>query len=393
MIVLIQQLKSNLARIIICVILISILLSSFFYCNKKNGITPDNKPEIIWSPYPENYQYEYDKYGRLDYINDENGDIFIDYHYSGSQLIGYHQYIRLFNVGHDGEVDFSVSILEDNTTIQEYAYQLSVVSNQRYTLLIEGKAGPRWEMTSRTLSVNCPNAVETDSSASTWTGESNHMYRTIFRVYEEGNESEGIDPSLYDGIPPSYYHGVYGVTFSHLDYSSDWWTGTYSDRSASIKDGYYEIINSSTEHKYVFWESIPDLDENKKFQIDTNIKIVSTNDENGGNGLVWGGHSNDELSYYRFYNNQDSFTILDDQGKDYEYWFDWTEYSSVNDIGVYNKLTVRKYDGQYYFFINEVYIGQHEFKSFYGDKIGFRVYYETTIHVDYLNVSHLECDS
>ncbi|MBN2103582.1 hypothetical protein JW835_06020 [bacterium] len=399
--VLTQQFKSTLARIIFCVLLILIFLLCFFCCDKKNGMSSDNnnkknEPQIIWSPPPEKKLYEHDKYGRLDYINDENGDIFVDYHYSGQQLIGYNQYIRFFNIGDDGEIDISVSILEDNSTVQEYPYQLTVASNQGYTLVVEGKAGPRWVMTERILSVSCPNAVETDSSSSTWTGVSDHIYRSISRVYREGNESEGIEPSLYDGIPVYYYQCVYPEYFNSLSTDSDWWTGTKSDYSASINTdgaGYYEIINSSNEKKYVFWESISDLDENKNFQINAGIKIVSANNEDGGNGLVWGGHSNGELSYFRFFNNHDSYTILDDQGKDLEYWSDWTRSDSVNDIGTYNELTVRKYDGQYYFFINEDYIGSHPFKSFYGHYIGFRVDCETTIQVNYILVHHLESDS
>jgi len=381
-------------RVFLCNVLISFLLLCFFHCdNKDTATSPNNEPLIVWAPYPESRTYEYDAWGRKDCINDENGDIFVDYLYSGQQLIGYLQYIRFYNTGHAGEIDITATITGNNTTIQESAYQISVECGRQYTLLVEGNAGPLWEMSPCTLSVSCPNAVETDSTHETWTGESNHMYRTISRVFEEGNESEGIVPNLYDGIPPSYYQPVYCEYFFSND--QDWLTGTGSNYSASINSeaGYYEIINFSSDHKYIFWELVSDLDENKNFQIETNIKNISTNDEDGGNGLVWGGESNGELRYYRFYINHDSFSVLDDQGEDHEYWIDWTNSGSVNEPGTCNKLTVRKYDGQYYFFINEVYVGQHVFKSLYGNYTGFRVYCETTIQVDNLIINHLEFDS
>jgi len=64
------------------------------------------------------------------------------------------------------------------------------------------------------------------------------------------------------------------------------------------------------------------------------------------------------------------------------HFFSGKEEMLLNDIGFYNKLTVRKYQGAYYIFVNDILIKQLNNLNLPGDQVGFSVGLNSEISVD-----------
>ena len=94
---------------------------------------------------------------------------------------------------------------------------------------------------------------------------------------------------------------------------------------------------------------------------------ATINANKGGlNGLIFGRKGDD---FFRFGINSDpTFLIVRDKDRSYASTVEgWTSYKGFrkND---YNKLTIRKIDNMYYFFINEVLVDTQPFEAFHGSK-------------------------
>jgi len=170
-------------------------------------------------------------------------------------------------------------------------------------------------------------------------------------------------------------------------YSAGKWEGT-------IKEGYYEITNFAVaDTSRFFWHKVDNLDDELDFEIETKIKIVESPDPYAGNGILWGAEKTSSwncLFYSMLFHNQHKYVVFDRKSSSSsDRWLGWSILNSILSHGNYNKLTIRKFEGEYYFFINEIPIGSHQFKSFYDKNIGFSVNSSTTIRADYLHVYYL----
>ncbi|MDA3822107.1 MAG: caspase family protein, partial [Bacteroidales bacterium] len=83
-----------------------------------------------------------------------------------------------------------------------------------------------------------------------------------------------------------------------------------------------------------------------------------------------------------------NFTI-DKYTSDFHDFVPFTESEKVNRYAA-NKLTVRKVDGKYYFFLNEQLVHSMPFENFYGNLMGIQVAENSTILVDYFKVTYLD---
>jgi len=205
------------------------------------------------------------------------------------------------------------------------------------------------------------------------------------------------NPAEYNGMPSSYYQNVFIENFN--DNSNNWPEGYSAGKwEGAIKEGYYEITNfADADTSRFFWHKVDNLDDELDFEVETKIKIVA-NPYPYGNGILWGGEriSTWYSIYYSmlfnndYINNDHVFGVHDIKSStSSDRWLGWTILNNIHGLGSYNKLTIRKFDGEYYFFINETPIGSHQFKPFYDKNIGFLVNVRTTIRADYLNISYL----
>ncbi len=203
-----------------------------------------------------------------------------------------------------------------------------------------------------------------------------------------------FDPAVYGNIPSSYFQNVFIENFN--DNSNKWYTGEDDEKIAKIQNGQYEITCLQEGREHLFWHKVVNLVEGSDFQIESKIKITHS-DANSFHdmfsGLIWG-HKNKPVGngYFNFKFNVNRFRISDENSESdtYDDWSDYYETSNyINNIENYNTITIRKYNNQYYFFINGEKVLEHQFKTFYGENIGFSIGYNTTCKIDYLYINKI----
>jgi hypothetical protein len=166
-----------------------------------------------------------------------------------------------------------------------------------------------------------------------------------------------------------------------------WPTGLSADScyNGKIVNGAFELT-STCKDSYP-WYYIPrTIDILRDFEIEANILYVKGENDNAIS-LIWGKDDNG----YRFnfgITGNGQYKICRYNGS----WFnlkDWTASDLIHKSD-YNKLTVRKIDTNYYFFLNEKLVHTCDLYAFFGNQIGFQDNKNTTIRVDYLKVSYLK---
>jgi outer membrane protein OmpA-like peptidoglycan-associated protein len=177
------------------------------------------------------------------------------------------------------------------------------------------------------------------------------------------------DVTFYDG-------------FNNNKYS--WSIANNSDIHTSIKSGVYEIEHKRTTASYNFWREFA-IDKDKEFYIETSIKHIS-GVEDWGYGIVWGASS--WSNSYNFLISENAYyTIGGYKNENWQTYKKWTESAFIKK-GQFNKLAIRYKFGKLDFFINNHKVATLDYLPFLGNKIGFVLYHNMTIQVDYLNVQY-----
>ncbi len=245
------------------------------------------------------------------------------------------------------------------------------------------------------LDDNYQGKVETPpyNYALTTAGLNEGTYTIKAVAYDDKNDFEEAEIQVFiDEMNADEYDGIDDDMYSfdelyYDDFDSDngvWQVGAFDGGTGSIENGYYEINNTDTTG-YFSWINFSDLNPDGNFEIEASI--VTTKNNSGG-GLIWGaGLTNQYLESYSFLFWDDGTFLVDNDNLDaYVTWYDWAGTDVINSMGENNKLTIRKFNDQYHFFINEELVGTHDFESLHGDGIGFYVPYETLIRIDDLAV-------
>jgi len=195
---------------------------------------------------------------------------------------------------------------------------------------------------------------------------------------------EYTEPDIYTGVPTSKRVSFFDEDFDNN--SNNWEEINTSQAYLNIENGTYVFQNKSNSAAIVSINKI--IDQQQNFEIETSIKITNSPDSTG-NGLIWGYNNIGSYQFFCFkFSSAEKLWIGYYDYNTYTYWQDWLAFN-VNPVNSYNKLTIRKIDDKYYFFINEQFIKEQSFVSFYDDKIGFKVESNTTIVVDYLKIDYI----
>lgn len=129
------------------------------------------------------------------------------------------------------------------------------------------------------------------------------------------------------------------------------------------------------------------IDTERDFEIETSIKFVG-GDLSKGYGLQWGKSKNPQKQFDFLLTGNGHYTIDKYTGEFHDY-VPFTQSTMVNSYAA-NKLTVRKVDSLYYFFLNEQLAHSMPFEDFYGNLMGVQVAENSTILVDYFKVTYLD---
>ncbi len=160
--------------------------------------------------------------------------------------------------------------------------------------------------------------------------------------------------------------------------------------TSSGKYNYRYYALSSTSSTYIGVLSLnKNIDQTKDFQIETTMKFVS-GEYNNGNGIIWGKSNYSWDSYYTFkFTGNGNFEVGKKNFGTYTSIKEWTLNSSIKKSD-YNKLTIRKVGNQYSFFINENLVHQCAFESFYGDENCVFVNSNSTVHISNIALTYFK---
>ncbi|MEI6347523.1 MAG: hypothetical protein WCP69_06220 [Bacteroidota bacterium] len=185
----------------------------------------------------------------------------------------------------------------------------------------------------------------------------------------------------YAGIDAKRYSPVFEEEFT--DNLKLWNVGSGDSVNRLIENGYYTLQNASNEH-YSSWNDIP-FDHNTDFEIETSIKFDDGTDKSE-NCILWG--SKDKYSYRFGFNGEGSIFIYKSVDGVFSKILNFTTCKPIIKNS-YNKLTIRRFDTLYYFFVNENLIYFTKFEDFYGDRIGFVVSKKSSIRIENLKISRI----
>lgn len=190
----------------------------------------------------------------------------------------------------------------------------------------------------------------------------------------------------------AYNYSNSGFHFSDQFINNDnqWYTGDDEKKVFKVKNGKYYLKHKRTEKG---WATYDDqyIDTSKDFEIETKLdKISGVN--NYGYGLIFGKKGDDD---FRFYISSSGYYKVARMVKNTEQVLKkWTTSSYVNSGNLKsNILKVKKESGYYKFYVNDNFVYQMEFEDFYGNELGFVVYNNVEVAVDYLRVKYLNVSS
>ena len=130
------------------------------------------------------------------------------------------------------------------------------------------------------------------------------------------------------------------------------------------------------------------FDSTQDFEIETKIDKIS-GVTNNAFGLMWGLKDNSSFRFYLAGSGYYKIVRIVD-GKE-EVIVKWTKSSSVNqNNGASNIVKIKKEDNYYKYYVNNRYLTKTDYEPFYGDRIGYVVYADQEIAVDYLKVYKLK---
>lgn len=185
----------------------------------------------------------------------------------------------------------------------------------------------------------------------------------------------------------NYTYSNSGFHFSDqfTDNSNSWFTGSDEKRDFSVKNGKYYLKHKRNEKGWATYDDVP-IDTNRDFEIETKIDKIS-GVTNYGYGLIFGKKGDDD---FRFYISSSGYykvaRMVNNSEQVIQKWVTTTHVNTGNSKS--NTLKVKKESGKYKFYVNGNYVYQMEAESFYGNELGFVVYNNQEIAVDYLRVKY-----
>ena len=130
------------------------------------------------------------------------------------------------------------------------------------------------------------------------------------------------------------------------------------------------------------------FDSSKDFEIETKIDKIS-GVTNHAYGLMWGLEGGNSFRFYIA--SSGYYKIVRTINSKEEVIVKWTKSSTVNqNNGASNILKVKREGDYYKYYINNRYVTKTDFEEFHGDRIGYVVYNDQEIAIDYLKVYRLK---
>ena len=185
----------------------------------------------------------------------------------------------------------------------------------------------------------------------------------------------------------TYSNSGYHFSDQFTDNSEKWFENNDDKIDFKVKNGKYYLKHKRNEKGWTTYGSTP-IDTSKDFEIETKIDKISGL-SNYGYGLMFGKKENNDFRFYISSNGYYKVARTVD-GKE-EIIKKWTTTNYVNTGNLKsNVLKIKKENGYSKFYINGDYVFQTEYEAFFGDDMGFVVYNNQEIAIDYLRIKYLK---
>jgi len=169
--------------------------------------------------------------------------------------------------------------------------------------------------------------------------------------------------------------------------SNNWLENDNDDTRYKVKYGKYYFKHKKNTSGYSTYIS-KYFDSSKEFEIETKIEKIS-GVTNYGYGLLWG--KKDKNSFRFYITGNGYYKIVRNVNGEEEQIIKWTKTSEIKTgNGSSNTLKIKKQGNAYKFYINNRYVNQIDYEPLYGDKMGYVVFNDQEIAVDYLTVKYLK---
>jgi uncharacterized protein (TIGR02145 family) len=178
------------------------------------------------------------------------------------------------------------------------------------------------------------------------------------------------------------------IFFDDFQYDDFQYTSKYEPQNDNNTYGkrhytFYELSSRSyNEESFLLLNEF--LDQKRDFEIEISLMIVFS-DELNPNGIALG--INDQKEALKFAISKNGYFQIYKETKDkLIYIKPWTLFKDFK--SGYNKLTVRKIDGVFYYFINKTYVYSSPFEPLSGNRIGIFVCNKSNIRISEIHFSY-----
>lgn len=204
-------------------------------------------------------------------------------------------------------------------------------------------------------------------------------------MYYIGNKNQNNNYSTDHLKDYTYSDSNYYFSDQFSNNTNNWSVNNTDDYDFSIKNGKYYI-----EHKRSTggWSNniTKYIDTSRDFEIETKIDKIS-GVTNYSYGLMWGKKDNNSFRFFITSNGYYKIVRFVDNKE--QVIKKWATTSYINkENGKSNTLKIKKEGDHYKFYINGYYLTQVDFEPFYGDRIGYLVYNDQKIAVNYLRIKY-----
>ena len=190
--------------------------------------------------------------------------------------------------------------------------------------------------------------------------------------------------------PTIVANGESVLTEYFTDNNNDWPVGNTTDRNITVENSFYNFEHKLDKGGWAV--NIPKtIDTSRDFEIKTNIKKVS-GVANYSYGLQWGKEGTNSFRFYLTGNGY--YKVARVVNNKEEVIKKFTVSSAVKKgNNVTNTLRVVKQGDHYKFYVNNTYLTQTNFESFFGHRLGFVVFNKQKISVDNIYIKYLKKDN
>lgn len=178
------------------------------------------------------------------------------------------------------------------------------------------------------------------------------------------------------------------ILFDDFNSNANNWSDTNdSNHSFYVTNGKYYLDHKRDEKGWLSHIK-REFDSSKDFEIESKLQHVS-GDTNSPYGMLWG---KKDYNYFQFLIAATGYykvrRVVDNKGEDI---IKWTKTSNINaGVGGENTLRIKREGDYYKFYINNNYITRIDFEKFYGDEIGFGLYFKQKVAIDYISIKGLK---